>query len=116
NVWSQTGHVLVLVNDPEKQSDGVFIFDPRYQNNFLSSRFVTKSFGLALQETEGVPVFETPDGFKVRQSISCSWWTYGLTHLDYATFHVIESDTFEVIIGRRTIETLGLSKPRSKII
>lgn len=44
------------------------------------------------------------------------WWTSNLLRFQTSTCHVVESELFDIIIGKKTIDRLGLYKVRRGMI
>ncbi|KAF2468336.1 uncharacterized protein BDR25DRAFT_316129 [Lindgomyces ingoldianus] len=109
--WIRNSHVVVLQDGDDITSSRavVTMFDTgcRGRNNLISTRALTKIFGLKLEYAEERIIATYPDGRACLSvgEIDIRWWPEdGRPRYEFIRAYVLESNEFDLIVGEETIE------------
>lgn len=108
-IAGEDGHVKMCV--------ACVSFDIQCEHDVTSSSFLVRSFHIVFDEVGHEPIGYSMSGGTIfgigRQQIR--WWAQPLKRYEYAECHVVQSDLFDLIIGRGTIKPLGYQLKRNLI-
>jgi hypothetical protein len=127
DTWQGIGDVAYEVGNSELVKRGVILLDTQSQDDLISTRFARK-FKVDLDNAVPEPYAVTVTGDTVYTvgTMSARWYTEkNRSRLSFkfkgptlwrfieAEFRIIDSDQFDVIIGKRTIKVHNLFERRS---
>jgi hypothetical protein len=120
NSFTMTGTVSVLVGLHDVMKSAVVRFDSGCEYNLMSTRFA-KKLGLPFDGSDRPAIGVNLSGGEVCFSLGtadCRWYApeCGRPAFKTSSFHVVDSELFDIIIGSETIESMGLFRPSRSLI
>ncbi|KAH3964271.1 hypothetical protein HBI56_168010 [Parastagonospora nodorum] len=120
DIWNKLGTIAIIVNGRDEIRRAAAIrFDPQCDEDIITTAYLRENFGLTFDTTTGEFLADSITGREEYQSIAIQelrWWTSNLLRFQGSTCHVVDSELFDIIIGKKTIDRLGLYKVRRGMI
>ncbi|KAH3942710.1 hypothetical protein HBI25_053270 [Parastagonospora nodorum] len=120
DIWNKLGTIAIIVNGRDEIRRAAAIrFDPQCDEDIITTAYLRENFGLMFDTTTGEFLADSITGREEYQSIAIQelrWWTSNLLRFQGSTCHVVDSELFDIIIGKKTIDRLGLYKVRRGMI
>jgi hypothetical protein len=120
DIWNKLGTIAVIVNGWDDIRRAAAIrFDPQCDEDTITTAYLRETFGLTSDTTTGEFLADSITGREEYQSIAIQelrWWTSNLLRFQGSTCHVVDSELFDIILEKKTIDRLGLYKVRRGMI
>ncbi|EAT87446.1 hypothetical protein SNOG_05055 [Parastagonospora nodorum SN15] len=120
DIWNKLGTIAIIVNGRDEiQRAAAIRFDPQCDEDIITTAYLRENFGLTFDTTTGKFLAYGITGREEYQSIAIQelrWWTSNSLRFHGSKCHVVDSELFDIIIGKKTIDRLGLYKVRRGMI
>lgn len=117
DVFKKLGQMEAANSPRPSLRHAVFLIDTQCQLNLISSDFAT-SLGIVIDKINTQPIGWGLGGARVKSltSIVCRWSFPEMKRFELSEFHVVSSESFDVIIGVNSIRKLNLLRTNNRLL